>query len=63
MTESKIVYQAEEDNEESSITFRELIIDQILLLTDWNVTNIKRDPEQVRKNIETILILREHFMV
>lgn len=34
---------------------KETIISQINLLTEWNMKHIDKEPEQVRKNIETIL--------
>lgn len=34
---------------------KEDLIEQIQLLSNWNRKNINFDPEQVRKNIETIL--------
>jgi hypothetical protein len=34
-----------------------ILYKQIELLTDWNKKNIKIEPEQVRKNIETILLI------
>jgi len=27
---------------------------QVMLLEDWNIENVKSEPEQVRKNIETL---------
>lgn len=33
----------------------EVIREQIKLLADWNKENIKLNPEQVRKNVETVL--------
>lgn len=35
-------------------TYEDLLEEQINLLCEWNKKNIEAEPEQVRKNIETI---------
>jgi len=37
------------------VSIMETLAEQIKLLTEWNKENIKIEPEQVRKNIETII--------
>ncbi len=35
--------------------------EQFSLLAAWNVRNLNLDPEQVRKNIETMLVIFTHL--
>ena len=42
------------DCEQDWRNYYEKMLDQIDLLIEWNLSNIDKEPEQVRKNIETI---------
>jgi len=39
----------------------DLIEEQIKLIIEWNKQNINHEPEQVRKNIETIYNILDKF--
>lgn len=40
---------------EETKELKEVVINQIYILEKWNVENIKIEPEQCRKNLETML--------
>jgi len=37
-----------------------IILEQIELLTQWNKKSVNNEPEQVRKNIETIMVALDY---
>lgn len=41
---------------------REALVNQINLLIAWNKENINVEPEQVRKNIETIVLVHDFLI-
>lgn len=47
------------ESNEKAIKLSDLLINQILILSEWNQDNIRTCPEQVRLNCETISKLAE----
>jgi hypothetical protein len=39
-----------------TMTAKEVISEQVALLRNWNIKNIDAETEQVRRNIETMLV-------